>query len=466
MGGRPELLIMTGPLAGKRVAVPDGGLRMGRSSANDVHIPDEELSRNHCLFEADGPDAIRVMDLASANGTFVNGTQLDGASRALKTGDIIEVGTTMLKVVDKDAPDATVCTPPPPAAASAAPQSATLDLGLGSAKGSDVLAGAKEAQPDQPRAPLANILWGLVALSVVSAIAIVLTMPTEEPPRPAAIEKAAAAPAPLYEVLYEKVEADAAHIFRYQMTIDREGILRVVYDDVPDENRHIDKSAKLSQKARADIAEIFSPVEWRALDAAYTGTSSAGENALRSWRIRTVCGDGVKDTVVENTVEPPAFKAARERLETFSRNELGVWALQYSRDQLVSLGAESEKLGDAKWNERDVEYGNISAAIATYRDGVFYLETVDPKPAGYAQLKDKLDAAAAELDKRYRDQRFLADKALNLGDWATAARELRILCDMVPGRDDERHAEATAKLVDVERRMKNEKHKPKKGASK
>ena len=105
MAKRPEILIMNGELASKRFKVPPGGLRLGRSSSNDVHIADEELSRNHCLFEEDGESGIRVLDLASANGTFVNGVQLGGEPKMLALGDEIEAGKTMLRVVDEDTPD-------------------------------------------------------------------------------------------------------------------------------------------------------------------------------------------------------------------------------------------------------------------------------------------------------------------------------------------------------------------------
>ena len=100
MAKRLEIKVMTGDLAGKVFAVPDGGLRLGRSSSNDVHIVDEELSRNHCIFEPDGESAIRVIDLASANGTYVNGTALGSSPVVLKEGDRIEVGSTLVHVVD------------------------------------------------------------------------------------------------------------------------------------------------------------------------------------------------------------------------------------------------------------------------------------------------------------------------------------------------------------------------------
>ena len=76
------------------------------------------------------------------------------------------------------------------------------------------------------------------------------------------------------------------------------------------------------------------------------------------------------------------------------------------------------------------------------------------KTGAKVALVARRDEVAAELEKRYRDQRFLADRAINLGDWATAQRELRVLCDLVPDAKDPRHAEASAKLLDVEGRIK------------
>ena len=258
-------------------------------------------------------------------------------------------------------------------------------------------------------------------------------------------------------LVYEKVEADATRIFRYYMTLDEYGVLRVVYDDVPDANRHVDKSAKLADGAKARIAEILDAKEWDALDDAYSGSSAMDENALKSWRIRVVRGDRVKEVLVENTQEPDAFGEIREALETFSRNELGIWAIQYSREKLLELSEESARNGDAKWDERDVEYGNLSASVDAYREAAYYLDTVNPKPESYARIKERLERSLSELDRRYRDQRFLADKAINLSDWETAKAELRILCDMVPNKNDDRHAEANAKLVDVENRIKKAK---------
>ena len=103
MAKRPELMIMSGELSGRRFAVPKEGLRLGRSSSNDIHIPDEELSRNHCLFEQREPDGIALVDLASANGTYVNGVQLGAEARELAAGDLVEVGATAIRIVGEGA---------------------------------------------------------------------------------------------------------------------------------------------------------------------------------------------------------------------------------------------------------------------------------------------------------------------------------------------------------------------------
>ena len=106
-----------------------------------------------------------------------------------------------------------------------------------------------------------------------------------------------------------------------------------------------------------------------------------------------------------------------------------------------------------------MNYGNLAAALKLYDEAVMYLETVNPKPDDYGELITKRDMVRAELERRYKDQRFEADRAVNMGDWERARRELRILCELVPDQQDPRHAEAAAKLMDVDNRLK-------KGASK
>ncbi len=89
--GIPLLRLATGPLAGKVFEVA-ATLRVGRHPFNELSLSDPGLSRYHCwIMVKDGAPCVE--DLASVNGTWVNGERIR-ARRALKAGDVIRVGST------------------------------------------------------------------------------------------------------------------------------------------------------------------------------------------------------------------------------------------------------------------------------------------------------------------------------------------------------------------------------------
>ena len=91
--GMPVLRLSSGPLAGKVFEV-HRTLRLGRHPFNEVSLADPGVSRYHCwILLRDG--APSVEDLASANGTYVNGERIRARS-ALKSGDVIRVGSTQI----------------------------------------------------------------------------------------------------------------------------------------------------------------------------------------------------------------------------------------------------------------------------------------------------------------------------------------------------------------------------------
>ena len=421
---RPELLIETGELAGRRYAVGHAGLRLGRSSSNDIHVCDEALSRNHCMFEVSGESSIRITDLASANGTLLNGKPLGPESLELKSGDIISIGDLRIRVVSAD----------------------DVDLGLAPAH-------EAPAAPPEKRAPFMNALWIFAVFSLALSIYLVLGgFGGGEDGRtagPEAVEETDR----VEEMRYEKVVASGQSIFRYSMILDRDGSLRVAIDDVPGENRHVDRTRHLGERALARLNEMLLDRDLSTLDREYVGPDFEPPE-LHSRELVVVYSSHVLRVSVVNTQEPEAFRRVSERLEAFTKNELGVWAIQCSRAQLEEMAAGSAEIGRMKWEDRDVEYGNLDASVRAYREAVFYLDTLDPKPPEYAGYRESMELSRNELDRRCSEQRFRADRALNLSDWETARTELRILCQMVPDRDDDRNREASAKLLDVEKRLK------------
>jgi hypothetical protein len=69
-----------------------GPVTLGRTDASDIVIPDDSVSKRHCVFEA-GPEGVTIMDAGSTNGTMVGPTLLEtNEPRALAGGDAIYTG--------------------------------------------------------------------------------------------------------------------------------------------------------------------------------------------------------------------------------------------------------------------------------------------------------------------------------------------------------------------------------------
>ncbi len=432
----PELLVKAGPLAGRRFSVGEAGLRLGRSSSCEIAIADPSLSRNQCLFEL-REGAIWITDLASANGTSVNGEELDTESKWLQVGDIVQAGESVLQVVFPEGVGAAV------------------DLGF-SAGGAT--AGSETARRTSV---VRLVLWLLVVLTLAgSTIAVLLAPRKAAEAAEAAVSRAVDTPR-LASIEYEKVVATTDGILRYALAFDEKGVMSVELDDVPVNDRHVRKSQPLTADAREQLERIFSASSIYRLDREYAGVASRpGEH--KSWSLKIIRGSSVFATTVENTQPPDVLKDVLTCLETFSKNELGIWAISYSADDLIRMSGDSERSADAKWDERDVAYGNRFLALAAYNEAIFYLDTVNPKPDGFDELLAKRDKAREELDAYYKERRFEADRAINLSDWPAAKQALRVLCDAIPDAKDPRNQEASAKLLDVEARLK-EKDRVKKG---
>ena len=63
---------------------------IGRREDCDLRIPLGEVSRKHCRIVRDG-DALRLEDLGSSNGTYLNGNRVEREA-VLSPGDSIQVG--------------------------------------------------------------------------------------------------------------------------------------------------------------------------------------------------------------------------------------------------------------------------------------------------------------------------------------------------------------------------------------
>jgi pSer/pThr/pTyr-binding forkhead associated (FHA) protein len=91
---RVVLICVEGPLAGQEFEIPDSGLVVGREG--HVRVPDEYLSRRHFEVGRELDGAIRVRDLGSRNGTFLN--TLPARNTKVHLGDEIRAGVNRFKI--------------------------------------------------------------------------------------------------------------------------------------------------------------------------------------------------------------------------------------------------------------------------------------------------------------------------------------------------------------------------------
>jgi adenylate cyclase len=92
-----ELVVGPGRVDERRFVVKPEGVTVGRTKENDVWVLHASLSRNHARLEW-AAGKLFVVDLASKNGTFVNGERIQ--RREVRPGDTVRCGDVSLVLVD------------------------------------------------------------------------------------------------------------------------------------------------------------------------------------------------------------------------------------------------------------------------------------------------------------------------------------------------------------------------------
>jgi DNA-binding winged helix-turn-helix (wHTH) protein len=83
---------------GKTYQLAEGDNIIGRDPRSDLWLDAEGVSRRHAIIRVDGNNrCVKVEDLGSTNGTFVDRAPVEGEV-ALNDGDLIQVGTVDLTV--------------------------------------------------------------------------------------------------------------------------------------------------------------------------------------------------------------------------------------------------------------------------------------------------------------------------------------------------------------------------------
>lgn len=88
-GDLPRLLGLTPPVSGEVLQLRQGRMTLGRASDCDLVVSEPSVSSRHAQLVVNAAGAT-LMNLFSANGTFVNGKPIDSVK--LKSGDVIQMG--------------------------------------------------------------------------------------------------------------------------------------------------------------------------------------------------------------------------------------------------------------------------------------------------------------------------------------------------------------------------------------
>lgn len=90
-----HLTSLSGPPVDLRLSAVELPITIGRHDGADIFLADHWVSRWHCKLLAENGE-LKVLDLGSRHGTFVNGERVDEA--VLLPGDELNIGLTTLQV--------------------------------------------------------------------------------------------------------------------------------------------------------------------------------------------------------------------------------------------------------------------------------------------------------------------------------------------------------------------------------
>lgn len=88
-----SLFVIQGRDQGRRFDLAASAQTLGRDAGNQIQLHDSEASRRHAELRGEEGE-FEIVDLASSNGTLVNGKRVERA--VLRTGDRVQIGRTLL----------------------------------------------------------------------------------------------------------------------------------------------------------------------------------------------------------------------------------------------------------------------------------------------------------------------------------------------------------------------------------
>ncbi|MFH1968743.1 MAG: FHA domain-containing protein [Verrucomicrobiota bacterium] len=436
--GKPQhhLVVEAGPDKGLAITVPSHGIRVGRSSNNDVVLKDSVMSRFHCRFFFKPEDGLWAEDLGSANQTLLNQAPMRVAR--LHVGDRLVLGDTTLKVDNDCILDVTTR------------KLFDTPVADGPADGKIEFRRASNGQ-ESGRKPLRAALMTLLILLAALGALLWIYKTTPGVRDAAEVKHADTTRAQVLSISYEKVQADAKNIFRYVLELEANE-LSIQITDLQNKRQVAGQQRRqVAPEILQSLSDTIEQADFFALKESYQGIATDVWDLID---LTVTINRKTRRVRVLNTQEPEACKTVREAIEEFGQNELGLAALALAPEKLIDLARTASLLGRRLYDQREVKHDNLAKAIRSLHEAEWYLETIEPKPDFYAGAVALRTEAEREMQATGNDLMFLAERAIRLKDWNEAALQLRLLCEKIPDRADSRHQNARKKLLAVERHLK------------
>ena len=89
-----SLYVIRGRDNGQHFLLRGSSITIGRDVTNQIQVHDTEVSRHHARIEVADDKSLRLTDLGSSNGTFVNSRKVE--NQVLRSGDRVQVGRTLM----------------------------------------------------------------------------------------------------------------------------------------------------------------------------------------------------------------------------------------------------------------------------------------------------------------------------------------------------------------------------------
>jgi pSer/pThr/pTyr-binding forkhead associated (FHA) protein len=119
-----RIRVLAGPLTGQTIPISGAKFLIGREEDCHLRPESEFISRHHCAFLLDDY-TLRVRDLGSKNGTFVNGCRIGAGETILLHDDVVAIGEMSFRIELGQPPEKEAEAPLPEARGTSLPEGDT-----------------------------------------------------------------------------------------------------------------------------------------------------------------------------------------------------------------------------------------------------------------------------------------------------------------------------------------------------